>query len=85
MNEQCGRNGPVTRSLEQRSSNRELNKPVIVSITCLFMFLLGLPYCTNAGVYILELIDHYAAGFPYLCIAFLETIIISYTYGSWHR
>lgn len=64
-----------------RSSGRELNKPMIVSATCVVMFLLGIPYCTNAGVYILELIDHYAAGFPYLCIAFLETIIISYTYG----
>lgn len=67
----------------QRASGRELNKPVIVIMVCSVMFLLGIPYCTSAGVYILELIDHYAAGFPYLCIAFLETIIIAYTYGEW--
>ncbi|KAI1301331.1 Sodium-dependent proline transporter [Halotydeus destructor] len=64
-----------------RSSGREVNKPVIVSLTCLVLFLLGIPYCTNGGLYILELVDHYAAGFPYLCIALMEVIIVAYTYG----
>ncbi|RWS24554.1 Sodium- and chloride-dependent glycine transporter 2-like protein, partial [Leptotrombidium deliense] len=65
-----------------RSSKTKINKPFVVSITGLIMFLCGLSLCTKSGIYILELLDTYSAGFPYLLIAFMETIIIAYFYGT---
>ncbi len=59
----------------------KLNKPAIVSITALIWFICGLPLCTNAGIYILNLMDTYAAGFPYLVIGLLEIFIVVYIYG----
>lgn len=39
-----------------------MNKPAIVTITGALWFLIGLSLCTNAGIYILDLMDSYAAG-----------------------
>ncbi|RWS06865.1 solute carrier family 6: member 5-like protein, partial [Dinothrombium tinctorium] len=65
-----------------RSSKNKLSKPIIVIITGTSMFICGLSLCTKNGIYVLELLDTYSAGFPYLLIALMETIIISYIYGK---
>jgi solute carrier family 6 amino acid transporter-like protein 5/7/9/14 len=67
--------------LLQRKMNRNVNKPVIVTIAGILWFICGLPLCTNAGIYILNLMDTYAAGFPCLLIGLLEIFIVNYIYG----
>lgn len=37
--------------------------------------------CLQGGGYLLDLLDFYAAGWPYLFIGFCELIIVSYVYG----
>ncbi len=45
------------------------------------MYLLGLFMCTGAGMYILQLIDSYAATFSALIIGLVELLVISWHYG----
>lgn len=64
-----------------RNSKMKLNKPVIVTITGILWFICGLPLCSNSGIYILNLMDTYAAGLPCLVIGLLEIFIVTYIYG----
>ena len=50
--------------LQQRNKKHRINKPLVVCLVGFFWFLGGLPLCTNAGVYILNLMDTYSAGIP---------------------
>ena len=38
-------------------------------------------FSEQGGSYLLDLLDYYAAGWPYLFIGLVELIIISYVYG----
>ncbi|GAB1601992.1 sodium- and chloride-dependent glycine transporter 1-like [Argonauta hians] len=51
---------------------------------CSISFLLGLPMTTQAGMYILYLMDSSVSGFPLLFLGLTECLIISYVYG-YHR
>lgn len=56
-------------------------KTMVVGGVCLLGFCLGLPFCCPGGSYLLDLLDYYAASWPFLFIAFMEFIIIVYVYG----
>jgi solute carrier family 6 amino acid transporter-like protein 5/7/9/14 len=56
-------------------------KTMIVGIVCTIGFICGLPLTCPGGGYLLDLLDYYAAGWPYLFIGFTEFIIIAYVYG----
>lgn len=56
-------------------------KLLILLITCVTMFILGLFMCTQAGLYILQLLDNYCGTFSAMTIGLLETIVISWVYG----
>ncbi|CAD5119977.1 DgyrCDS8562 [Dimorphilus gyrociliatus] len=58
---------------------KRLLATVVVAVC---MFLCGLPQVTQGGMFVLSLIDHYAASFSVLLIAFLEFIIIYWIYGG---
>jgi SNF family Na+-dependent transporter len=45
------------------------------------MFLLGLVMCTDGGMYVLQLIDTYAATFSALIIGMTEVCVIAWHYG----
>lgn len=45
------------------------------------MFLLGLPMCTNGGMYVLQLIDNYAPTFSALTVSLVEVAVITWYYG----
>lgn len=45
------------------------------------MFMIGLIMCTNGGMYVLQLIDNYAATFSALVIGAAEISVISWHYG----
>lgn len=57
------------------------HKTPIVGGLCALGFILGLPLTTGGGSYLLDLLDYYAAGWPYLFIGLTELIIVSYVYG----
>lgn len=44
-------------------------------------FLLGLPLCSGAGMYILQLLDNYVATWSVLIICIIECLVVSYVYG----
>lgn len=48
---------------------------------CILLFLLGLPQCSRAGIYILELFSWYCAGFSLMAVSILECIAIAWVYG----
>ena len=52
----------------------------ITAISCVCCYLLGLPCCSYAGQYILDLMDTYGAGFAVLWIAFWECVGFMWIY-----
>lgn len=58
-------------------------KSIFVFILCLFMYSLGLIYCTQAGIYWIDIMDNFATGWAILIIGALECICIGWFYG--HR
>ncbi|ELT92696.1 hypothetical protein CAPTEDRAFT_1707 [Capitella teleta] len=57
-------------------------KKMWVTLTlCITLFLLGLPQCSRAGVYVMNLFEWYSAGFSLMVIAFFELVAICYIYG----
>ncbi|GIY08095.1 sodium- and chloride-dependent glycine transporter 2, partial [Caerostris extrusa] len=53
-------------------------KPVVVIVVALLLFLLGLPLTANGGIYLLEVMNTYAAGWPYLVIGLSELFVVAY-------
>ncbi|XP_067651729.1 sodium- and chloride-dependent glycine transporter 1-like [Haliotis asinina] len=49
---------------------------------CLGTFLLSIPYTTEGGVYLFQLLDWYTSSFSVLLIGCLECLIIGWIYGS---
>jgi len=56
-------------------------KTPLVAVICTIGFLCGLPLTTEGGGYLLDLLDYYGAGWPYLFIGLTELIILSHIYG----
>lgn len=56
-------------------------KSLLIFCLCSSLFLLGLPYCTKAGYYWIELMDKYGGGWAILIIGTLECICIGWVYG----
>jgi len=56
-------------------------KTIVVGILCTVGFIIGLPLTTGGGSYLLDLLDYYAAGWPYLFIGLTELFIFGYIYG----
>uniref|UniRef100_A0A8C4X2U1 Sodium- and chloride-dependent GABA transporter 2-like n=1 Tax=Erpetoichthys calabaricus TaxID=27687 RepID=A0A8C4X2U1_ERPCA len=60
-------------------------KQVVLVITCILSFMIGLLMVTEGGVYIFYLVEHYAcSGTCLLFIAIFETICIGWVYGADH-
>jgi len=49
---------------------------------CIFAFLIGLPLCSGAGMYILQLLDNYVATWSIVIICILECLVITWVYGA---
>ena len=56
-------------------------KPLVLTAVCATMFTFGLTMCTQAGMFILQLMDNYCASFSALIIGLTEVIVIGYVYG----
>ncbi|KAJ8360483.1 hypothetical protein SKAU_G00170080 [Synaphobranchus kaupii] len=51
-------------------------------VTCIILFLLGLPCVTRSGIYWVTLMDHFCGGWVLLVAAILELIGLCYIYGG---
>jgi len=56
-------------------------KTLVVGAVCMIGFIVGLPLTCPGGPYLLDLLDYYAASWPYLFIGLMELVIVSYIYG----
>ncbi|XP_061743031.1 sodium- and chloride-dependent glycine transporter 2 isoform X1 [Nerophis ophidion] len=57
------------------------HKPLFTLVCCLVFFILGFPMITESGMYMLQLVDTYAASYSLVIIAIFELVGISYLYG----
>uniref|UniRef100_A0A0A9ZDX5 Transporter n=1 Tax=Lygus hesperus TaxID=30085 RepID=A0A0A9ZDX5_LYGHE len=55
---------------------------IVVLVICIISFLLGLPLITQGGIYVFQLVDHYALSNSIMPIAFFETIAVAWFYGA---
>ncbi|XP_048400834.2 sodium- and chloride-dependent neutral and basic amino acid transporter B(0+)-like [Stegostoma tigrinum] len=73
----------ITTSLEdQFPALLQSKRHYLSSVTCFLLFLFGLVCVTQAGIYWVNLIDHFCAGWALLTIGGLEFIGISWIYGA---
>jgi len=72
----------VTALVDQFPGTFHKKRPHLMFGIALVMFLIGLICCTDAGIYWVTLIDHYAAGWGLLIVAVLELFGICYVYGG---
>jgi len=56
-------------------------KPVIVVMTSILSFILGLGMCTKGGYFMFDLLDRNVVGWNCLLLIMLEVILISWLYG----
>jgi len=82
-------NGTVEDLLERYAGFGGANKPRLskwaVSLgTCVFCFLIGLPYATTKGNLILDGVDFYVGTNFLLLVCFVESIVLNFDFG-WKR
>lgn len=56
-------------------------KWVVVISWCFLLYVIGLVFSTNAGLYWFEMFDEYAAGFSSVCAVVAELLVMMYVYG----
>ncbi|KAF7245455.1 Sodium- and chloride-dependent glycine transporter 2, partial [Varanus komodoensis] len=57
------------------------HKPLFTLVCCAAFFIMGFPMITQGGMYMLQLVDTYAASYSLVIIAIFELVGISYIYG----
>ncbi|KAM9366310.1 sodium- and chloride-dependent glycine transporter 2 isoform 2-T2 [Symphorus nematophorus] len=57
------------------------HKPLFTLVCCVSFFILGFPMITESGMYMLQLVDTFAASYSLVIIAIFELVGISYLYG----
>ncbi|XP_060621719.2 sodium- and chloride-dependent glycine transporter 2 [Anolis sagrei] len=57
------------------------HKPLFTLGCCVSFFIMGFPMITQGGMYMLQLVDTYAASYSLVIIAIFELVGISYIYG----
>ncbi|GCB66533.1 sodium- and chloride-dependent neutral and basic amino acid transporter B(0+)-like [Scyliorhinus torazame] len=71
----------VTTLLDKFPNYLRSKRIFVTSGACLLFFLLGLVCVTQAGIYWINLIDHFTAGWGILVAAVAELIALSWVYG----
>ncbi|CAH0555838.1 unnamed protein product [Brassicogethes aeneus] len=72
----------ITGIIDNWSQQLRPYRTSFTAITCLVMFILGIPMVTNGGMYIFQLMDFYSAsGMSLIWVCFFQTIGISWAFG----
>jgi len=72
----------VTALVDQFPQTFHKRRSMLMMVIAVVMFLIGLICCTDAGIYWVNMIDHYAAGWGLLIVAVLELFGVCYIYGG---
>lgn len=57
-------------------------KILVTASLCVLLLLLDLPFTTNGGIFLYQLVDWYFAAFCVVLISFLECFLIAWVYGA---
>ncbi|XP_038054203.1 sodium- and chloride-dependent creatine transporter 1-like isoform X2 [Patiria miniata] len=57
-------------------------REIFTLVICFAMFLAGLIFVTNGGMYVFKLYDHYSASYPLFLIGAVEAAVIAWVYGA---
>lgn len=60
----------------------EAHREKIVAGLCIFGFLAGLIFCTQAGLYYLDIVDHWMNGYGLAAVGLMECIVVGWVLGS---
>ncbi|XP_046569971.1 sodium- and chloride-dependent glycine transporter 1-like [Haliotis rubra] len=74
----------IAGTVEAYPSYLQPRRMYVTGGVCLFCFLMSVPYATNGGIYLLQLLDWYNSSFSILLIGCLECVVINWIYG-WKR
>uniref|UniRef100_A0A3Q1JKP2 Transporter n=1 Tax=Anabas testudineus TaxID=64144 RepID=A0A3Q1JKP2_ANATE len=58
------------------------HKPLFTLVCCVAFFILGFPMITENGMYMLQLVDTFAASYSLVIIAIFELVGVCYLYGD---
>ncbi|CAH1785613.1 unnamed protein product [Owenia fusiformis] len=72
----------ISTSLLDNFTKLRKYRPHVTFVLCCVLFLCGLPLTTNAGMYVLTLMDHFAVIWTFLICGFFECIAVAWFYGS---
>lgn len=61
---------------------KKAKREIIAGVVCVFGFLAGIIYTTNAGLYFLDIVDHFLTNFSLIAIGILECIVIGWIFGA---
>ncbi len=70
---------PVVESIVDKWGIR---KKFVLPVICVLGFLVGLPFTTRAGLYWIDIADHFITNYGITVIGFLECIVIGYVLGA---
>ncbi len=70
----------VTTTVEDKT--RKIKREVISFVVCLVGFLGGLIYITGAGIYFIDLVDHFLTHYSLIIVGILECIAVGWIYGA---
>jgi len=79
----CSVESLITGIVDNWSEQLLPHRKKVAFVICMACFLLGLPMCTEGGMYLFQIMDFYAAsGLSLLWICFFEVIAVSWFYGA---
>ncbi|EDV20631.1 uncharacterized protein TRIADDRAFT_50950 [Trichoplax adhaerens] len=72
----------ITAAVDEYPAVLRSRKWIISMIGCCLMYLLGLPCATQAGAYVVQLLDDHVAGISLLILCIFECIAVGWGYGA---
>jgi len=79
----CAVEGLVTGIVDNWSDSLLRHRKKFTVGLCVLLFSLGLPMCTNGGVYLFQIMDFYScSGMALLWVCFFQTVVIGWVFGA---
>ena len=72
----------ITAAVDEYPAVLRSKKWLISLIGCSCMYLFGLPCVTQAGAYVVQLLDDHVAGISLLILCIFECIAVGWGYGK---
>ncbi|MBN1586174.1 MAG: sodium-dependent transporter [Candidatus Omnitrophica bacterium] len=60
----------------------DIPRPLITKAFCLLGFLAGIPFCTRAGLYWLDIVDNWMSNFGLAAVGFAECVIVGWMWNT---